>query len=108
MGILMKHITLELIISVVHLCCGYPDKMDTDEYLKADKKNYGYLAEKLDAAGFDEISIEDAEAQNDLAVLEKYKKSKIILGAVTVARSRIETQEQIKARIKEALKYIPK
>ena len=39
-------------------------------------------------------------------MLPQFKKSTIILGVVTVARSRIETVEEIKKRVDEALKHI--
>lgn len=61
----------------VHLCCGYPDKLDTDEYLKAPKTNYNLLAPKIDSLGFDEVSIENAEANNDLSLLALFKKTKV-------------------------------
>ncbi len=61
----------------VHLCCGYPDKLDTDEYLKAPKTNYNLLAPKVDSLGFDEVSIENAEADNDLTLLSLFKKTKV-------------------------------
>ena len=35
------------------------------------------LADKLDAAGFDEISIEDADRHNDLSLFKHFKKSKV-------------------------------
>ena len=63
----------------VHLCCGYPDKLDTDEYLKAPKTNYNLLAPKIDSLGFDEVSIENAEANNDLSLLSLFKKTKVII-----------------------------
>ena len=65
------------IFKAVHLCCGYPDKLDTDEYLKAPKTNYNLLAPKIDSLGFDEVSIENAEANNDLALLALFKKTKV-------------------------------
>eukprot|EP00092_Neocalanus_flemingeri_P014367 GFUD01015498.1.p1 GENE.GFUD01015498.1~~GFUD01015498.1.p1 ORF type:complete len:363 (+),score=97.23 GFUD01015498.1:148-1236(+) len=95
------------VTKVIHLCCGYPDKLDTDEYPKAPKTNYNILAPKIDSLGFHEVSIEDAEAKNDLSLLSLFKKTKVILGAVTVARSKIETKDDIRARVSEALKYIP-
>ena len=64
------------IFKTVHLCCGYPDKLDTDEYLKAPKTNYNLLAPKIDSLGFDEVSIENAEANNDLSLLALFKKTK--------------------------------
>jgi len=96
----------ENVTKAVHLCCGYPDKLDTDEYLKAPKTNYNLLAPKIDSLGFDEVSIEDAEAKNDLSLLELFKNTKVILGSVTVARSKVEAEEEVKARVREALKFI--
>lgn len=93
---------------VVHFCCGYPDKLDSMDYLKAPKTNYQLLADKLDNAGFHQVSIEDAEARNDLkSLLGMFKKTAVILGVVAVARSRVETMEEIKERVGEALKHIP-
>merc|ERR1719189_537750 len=42
------------VTKAVHLCCGYPDRLDTDEYLKAPKTNYNLLAPKLDRLDTDE------------------------------------------------------
>jgi len=96
----------EDVTKVIHLCCGYPDKLDTDEYPKAPKTNYNLLAPKIDSLGFDEVSIEDAEARNDLSLLSLFKNTKVILGSVTVARTKIESKDDIRARVSEALKYI--
>jgi len=94
------------VTKIIHLCCGYPDKLDTDEYPKAPKTNYNLLAPKIDSLGFDQVSIEDAEARNDLSLLSLFKTTKVILGAVTVARSKVETKDDIRGRVSEALKYI--
>ncbi len=75
------------VTSVVHLCCGYPTYLDQDDYLKADKDNYSRLAELLDNTGVSQVSIENAEAKNDLEVLlPKFKRATIVLGTVAVAR----------------------
>lgn len=50
---------------------------DQEDYKKADKDAYLKLADKLDAAGFDEISIEDAHRHNDLSLFKHFKKSKV-------------------------------
>jgi len=95
------------VTTITHLCCGYPSYLDHDGYKKADKELYVKLGKQLDDSGINQFSIEDAEACNDLTnMLPQFKKSTIILGVVTVARSRIETVEEIKKRVDEALKYI--
>merc|ERR1719150_988366 len=76
------------ITTTLHLCCGYPDKMDTDEYLKADKRNYHKLAPVIDALGFTEVSIENAECKNDLSLLGLFQRTKVV--------------------VEEALRFIPR
>ena len=66
------------VLQAVHLCCGYPDRLDTDVFPKAPKTNYNLLAPKLDSLGFDEVSIEDAEAMNDLSLLALFKNTKVV------------------------------
>lgn len=93
----------------VHMCCGYPDHLDQVGYMKAPKESYVKLAPSLDAncPNVDAISIEDAHCKNDLGnLLVLFKQKTIIFGAVQSACSRIETEEEIEARLREALKYI--
>ena len=47
------------------------------DYPKADPSAYLKVADKLDQAGFDHISIEDAHRHNDLEVFEHFKKSTV-------------------------------
>merc|ERR1712098_395151 len=74
------------VITTLHLCCGYPDKLDTDEYLKADCSHYRLLAPVIDSLGFSHVSIEDRECNNDLELLKLFKNTKVILGTVAIAR----------------------
>jgi 5-methyltetrahydropteroyltriglutamate--homocysteine methyltransferase len=91
---------------IVHLCCGYPDRVDNDDYPKADPTVYPRLATPLDEAQIDALSIEDAYRHNHLTLLEKFKKSTVILGVIAIARSRVESVEEISRRIQEALRHI--
>ena len=50
---------------------------DQEGYLKADKDAYLKLADRLDAAGLDEISIEDAHRHNDLSLFQHFKNTKV-------------------------------
>ncbi len=90
----------------VHMCCGYPEHLDDEVYRKADPDCYRRLAEAVNAAAFDQISIEDAHRHNDLGLLERYPDKTVILGVVAVARSRVETVEEIATRLKIALQHI--
>ncbi len=53
-------------------------------------------------------TIEDAHRHNDLALLELFQCRTVILGVLGIARSRIESVEEIAARLKQALGHIDK
>ena len=84
---------------VVHMCCGYPMHLDQDDYEKADPNAYFELAEAIDTSSINAISFEDAHRHNDLNLLDQFKNTTLIWGAVAIAQSRIETVDEIKARI---------
>ncbi len=90
----------------VHICCGYPDRLDSDTYRKAPPENYFRLAPALDAAHLDAVSIEDAHRPNDLSLLERFRQKTVILGVIGIARSRIESVAEIASRLREALGHI--
>ena len=73
---------------------------------KADPDSYHRLARHVDAMGIDQVSIEDAHCCNDLVLLESFERMSVIFGSVAVARSRIETVDEVEARIRSALNYI--
>lgn len=90
----------------VHICCGYPADLDMEDYPKADPNAYSDLAEALDAAPVDAISLEDAHRHNDLGLLERFTRTTIMLGLLDIAQSRVETAEEIAARLRDALGHI--
>ena len=91
----------------VHICCGYPERLDQSGYPKAPASAYLELAEALDQASIDWVSIEDAHRPNDLAkLLSRFRNASIVLGVVDIARSRIEPVEGIEERLIEALHHI--
>ena len=95
----------EHVVRVTHMCCGYPDKVDHEDYPKADPQAYFQLADALETARLDAISIEDAHRHNDLTLLEHFSTTKIILGVIAIARSRVEPVEEVAARLTEALQH---
>jgi len=94
------------VTKIIHICCGYTDRLDDDKYQKADPKSYFGLAEDLNSLRIDQISIEDAHFKNDLSLLEKFSDKKIIFGSINVTRSRIESVEEVYFRLLDALNHI--
>ena len=90
----------------VHMCCGYPMHLDEEGYEKADRAAYFELADAIDASTIDAISLEDAHQHNDLALLERFKQTTVIWGAVAIARSRIESVGEIRERLLQVLDHI--
>lgn len=91
---------------VVHMCCGYPLGLDDEDYEKADPAAYLRLASGIEGSTVDAVSIEDAHRYNDLELLERLPSKTVVLGSVAVARSRVETDEEIAARLNAALEHI--
>ena len=90
----------------VHICCGYPDRLDNPDYPKAPTESYAQLAGELDDTSVHAISIEDAHRPNDLSLLERFARSTVVLGAVAIARSEVEPSEAIRVRLRQALDHI--
>merc|ERR1719350_2712852 len=90
----------------MHMCCGYPGHVDQTEYLKADQQSYRRIAPRLDRSRVDAVSIEDAWCRNDLSLLGLFTETKVILGTMNVSSSRVETVEEMRGRLEEALRYI--
>lgn len=94
------------VIRVMHMCCGYPGHLDDVDYPKADPNSYFRLAKAIDASTIHQISIEDAHRHNDTGLLEQFSHTTVILGVVAIAKSQVETVEEIHARLKMMLEHI--
>ena len=90
----------------IHICCGYPDRLDSPDYPKAPNDAYFRLAAALDASTIHAVSIEDAHRHNDLSLLEMFARTDVIFGAIAIAASQVETTEEIKLRLEDALGHI--
>ena len=64
------------------------------------------LARALDEAQIDAVSIEDAHRPNDLRLLEEFTVTKVLLGVVKIASSKVESAEDITMRLKRATEHI--
>jgi len=90
----------------VHMCCGYPNYLDQENFQKADPMAYFQLADAIETSSIRAISLEDAHRHNNLSLLEHFKTTTVMLGVVAIAKSRIETVEEITDRLQAALKHI--
>lgn len=90
----------------VHICCGYPDYLDQVNFQKADLMAYSQLSAAIEASCIQVISLEDAHRHNDLSLLENFKTTRVMLGVIAIASSRLETVEEITDRLQTALEHI--
>ncbi|HIN17293.1 MAG TPA: 5-methyltetrahydropteroyltriglutamate--homocysteine methyltransferase [Gammaproteobacteria bacterium] len=94
------------VIRTVHICCGYPNRLDNPDYPKADLGSYEKLVNAIEYSSIAAVSIEDAHRHNDLRLLESFKTTTVILGVVAVAKSVVEEVEEIHQRLTSALEHI--
>jgi 5-methyltetrahydropteroyltriglutamate--homocysteine methyltransferase len=91
---------------VMHMCCGYPNRLDDEDYPKADQDSYIKIAQEVDGI-VDQISIEDAHRHNPSELFELFETSTLIVGFVRVASSRRETVDEIRRRMDAVLQVLP-
>ncbi|MEM8926088.1 MAG: 5-methyltetrahydropteroyltriglutamate--homocysteine methyltransferase [Actinomycetota bacterium] len=93
----------------IHICCGYPNALDQTDYPKAPQSSYHRLASAIDdAPRIDAVSLEDAHRHNDLAtLLPHFASTTVILGVVAIADSRVESVDEIRARLTLAAEHAP-
>jgi 5-methyltetrahydropteroyltriglutamate--homocysteine methyltransferase len=84
----------------VHLCLGYA------HVVKNKPSKYEFLGE-LEASKADQVSIETAEPNLDMADLKALPTKTVILGVLNLADHAIETPQAIAGRIRSAMKYVP-
>ena len=76
--------------------------------MKADYNKLKEIIIKLDKSNINAISIEDAHCNQNLEYIKDIKNKTIVFGVIAICKSKIETVYEIKNRINEILKYIPK
>lgn len=86
--------------TALHLCFGYGAMVNEKP------KGYSFLTE-LEKSAVQQISIEAAQPRLDLAVLKEFSTKTIILGVLDLSQLEIEAPENIAARLREAMKYLP-
>ena len=87
--------------TALHLCFGYAAVIQHQK-----PSGYSFLPQ-LAATVAGQISIEAAQPRLDLAVLDDLSGKTIILGVIDLGDPAVETPEQVAARIRAALRYVP-
>jgi 5-methyltetrahydropteroyltriglutamate--homocysteine methyltransferase len=85
--------------TVVHICFGY------GHYLKKKTKPYAFLSALNDCAA-DQVSLEAAQPNLDLAILKNLRAKTIMLGVLNLGDETIETPEVVADRLRAALKIV--
>ncbi len=86
--------------TAVHICFGYA------AIIHVRPPGYSFLPE-LATSPVQQISIETAQSNLDCSVLEKLPMKTIILGVLDLSDMAVETPEQVAARIRRALPFVP-
>lgn len=73
----------EGVVRTLHICCGYPDRLDNEDYPKAPRDAYFELADAIERSSIHAVSIEDAHRPGDLGLLERFRST---LGHIEPAR----------------------
>jgi len=94
------------VVRTMHMCCGYPDALDKPDYPKAPKESYFDLAEAVDRSSVMAVSLEDTHRRNDLSLLDRFTSTTVILGVVAIAKSHVESPDEIRAHLADALTHI--
>ncbi len=87
------------VTTTLHMCCGYPDRLDNEDYPKADPNVYATLAPHVDAAPIDIVSIEDAHRPNNLDLFRRFERVQVAVGVVAIARSAVEKSDDVARRL---------
>jgi 5-methyltetrahydropteroyltriglutamate--homocysteine methyltransferase len=85
--------------TVVHVCFGYAAVVNEKP------TGYAFLPELADTAA-QQISIEAAQPKLDLGILKDLSGKRIMLGVIDLGDRRVETAEEVAARIRSGLRHV--
>jgi 5-methyltetrahydropteroyltriglutamate--homocysteine methyltransferase len=88
-------------VTAVHICFGYA------AIIHARPSGYSFLPE-LAGCSCQQVSIETAQSGLDCSVLEKLRGKTIMVGVLDLNDMTVETPQQVFARVKRAMPYVPK
>ncbi|MGN0921033.1 MAG: methionine synthase [Cellvibrio sp.] len=94
--------------TAVHICYGYGIKANTDwkKTLGSEWRQYEEAFPKLQQSSIDIISLECHNSHVPMELIELIRGKKVMVGAIDVASSRIETPEEVADTLRKALQYV--
>ncbi|KJC63992.1 methionine synthase [Agreia bicolorata] len=94
--------------TAVHVCYGYGIKANTDwkETLGAEWREYEGIFPKLQASDIDIVSLECHNSHVPIDLIELIRGKKVMVGAIDVATTAIETPEEVAHTLRRALQFV--
>lgn len=94
--------------TVVHVCYGYGIKANTDwkATLGEEWRQYEAIFPKLQASDIDIVSLECHNSHVPLDLLELIRGKKVMVGAIDVATTTIETPDEVADTLRQALQFV--
>jgi 5-methyltetrahydropteroyltriglutamate--homocysteine methyltransferase len=93
--------------TAVHICYGYGIEANIQwkETLGSEWRQYEEIFPALNKSRINQVSLECAGSKVPISLIAHLKDKDILVGAINVATSRIETPEDVAGTLTEALKY---
>ncbi|GAA2250163.1 methionine synthase [Herbiconiux moechotypicola] len=94
--------------TAVHVCYGYGIKANTDwkSTLGEEWRQYEAIFPKIQASDIDIVSLESQHSHVPIDLIELIRGKKVMVGAIDVATSTIETPEEVADTLRRALEFV--
>ncbi|MCL7999250.1 methionine synthase [Brucella sp. 21LCYQ03] len=94
--------------TAVHICYGYGIKANTDwkKTLGSEWRQYEEIFPKLQRSTIDLISLECQNSRVPMDLIELIRGKKVMLGAIDVATTAVETPEEVANTLRKALQFV--
>ncbi|MCS5733799.1 methionine synthase [Herbiconiux daphne] len=94
--------------TAVHVCYGYGIKANTDwkATLGEEWRQYEAIFPKIQASDIDIVSLESHHSHVPIDLIELIRGKKVMVGAIDVASTDIETPEEVADTLRQALQFV--
>lgn len=94
--------------TAVHICYGYGIKQNLDwkETLGNEWRQYEEFFPALNGSRIDQVSLECADSRVPLSVMSALKDKEVLVGAINVATSEVETPEKVASTLRAAMEFV--